>query len=205
LPRGIDFSAKMVAIAKEMFPGIEFVEGDAQDLPASDTFYDRVLINFGLLHLSHPEKACAEAFRVLKSGGRFGFTVWAEPGKNPGGKIMNDAVETHADSNLELPAGPPYYPSTEKDESRKVLQQAGFDGGSMIFETHLVDWRVPTAEYFFEVERDAGVRTAGLLARQTPETLKAIQSEVEQAVQPYRKGDGFAIPMAAHLIVVSKP
>lgn len=66
-------------------------------------------------------------------------------------------------------------------------------------------WHVPTAEYFFEVERDAGVRTAGLLARQTPETLKAIQSEVEHAVQRYGKGDRFAIPMAAHLIVVSKP
>src|SRR5438128_12125656 len=92
IPIGIDFSEKMIAIAKEMFPGIPFVQGDAQDLPFEDADFDRVLANFGLLHLSHPEnaerlcarlfgmremqqteKACAEAFRVLKTGGQFGF------------------------------------------------------------------------------------------------------------------------------------
>src|SRR5713226_6242683 len=32
IPMGIDFSEKMVAIAKTMFPGIRFVQGDAQNL-----------------------------------------------------------------------------------------------------------------------------------------------------------------------------
>src|SRR5438552_8735598 len=69
IPIGIGFSEKMIAIAKEMFPGIPFVQGDASDLPFVHADFDRVLANFGLLHLSHPEKACAEAFRVLKTGG----------------------------------------------------------------------------------------------------------------------------------------
>src|SRR6266481_1597813 len=33
VPTGIDFSESMVAIAKQMFPDIPFVQGDAQDLP----------------------------------------------------------------------------------------------------------------------------------------------------------------------------
>ena len=201
---GIDFSKKMVAIAKEMFPGLEFTEGDAQDLPCESARFDRVLINFGLLHLSHPEKACAEAFRVLKSGGKFGFTVWAQPEENPGGKIVNDAVNAHADLSVELPVGPPYYLYTENNQCRRVLQQVGFDGGSMGFQTRLVEWLVPTADYLFEAERDAGVRTAGLLARQSPEKLNAILSSVANAVRRYAQGDQFAIPMAAHSIVVSK-
>src|SRR6058998_1467007 len=73
---GIDFSKKMIGIAKQTFPGISF------------------------LHVSRPEKACAEACRVLKSGGRLGFTVWAGPEKNPGAKIVNDAIEAHADLDV---------------------------------------------------------------------------------------------------------
>src|SRR6266481_8787086 len=59
VPTGMDFSENMVAIAKQMFPDIPFVQGDAQDLPGGGGSFDRVLINFGLLHVSHPEKACA--------------------------------------------------------------------------------------------------------------------------------------------------
>jgi len=84
IPMGIDFSEKMVAIAKKMFPGIRFAQGDAQNLSCDDSSFDRVLINFGLLHLSRPEQACAEAFRVLRSSGKFGFTVWPPPSAEPG-------------------------------------------------------------------------------------------------------------------------
>src|SRR5262249_10497605 len=96
LPTGTDFSEKMIGIAEKMFPEIRFTRGDAQDLPFEDGSFDRVLMNFGLLHVSQPEKACAEACRVLKREGKFGFTVWAGPEQNPGAKIVNDAIEAYA-------------------------------------------------------------------------------------------------------------
>jgi len=65
-PVGLDFSAEMVRIAKTMFPEIQFRVGDAQNLPYTDSSFDRVLSNFALLHVSDPERAAAEAFRVLK-------------------------------------------------------------------------------------------------------------------------------------------
>src|ERR1043166_6964921 len=99
IPTGIDFSSEMVAIAGRLFPGITFRDGDAQKLPFPDATFDRVLMNFGLLHLSQPEKACAEACRVLRAGAKFGFTIWAEPHENPGGKIANDAVEARSEEH----------------------------------------------------------------------------------------------------------
>src|SRR5436190_17421990 len=191
VPTGIDFSERMVAIAKPMFPDISFVQGDAQHLPFEDASFDRVLVNFGLLHVSDPEKACAEASRVLKSSGRFGFTVWAGPEENPGAKIVNDAIEAHADLNVGLPEGPPHYLYGERQECRTVLDQTGFDGSSMSYETHTVEWRLPTASYFFEAERDAAVRTAGLLARQSPERLEAIRTASEKGIEQYAKGNEF--------------
>jgi ubiquinone/menaquinone biosynthesis C-methylase UbiE len=47
IPTGIDFSEKMVATEKKMFPDISFLQGDAQALPFDDASYDRVLVNFG--------------------------------------------------------------------------------------------------------------------------------------------------------------
>ena len=204
LPTGIDFSGKMVAIAKRMFPEIQFTQGDAQDLPFEDGRFDRVLMNFGLLHVSHPEKACAEACRVLKPGGNFGFTVWAGPEQNPGAKIVNDAIEAYANLNVGLPEGPPKYLYGEREECRQVVKRAGFDGTSLSYETRTVEWHLPDADYLFEAERKAGVRTAGLLARQSLETLEAIRVALEKGIKQYARGNEFVLPMAANVVVVSK-
>jgi len=204
LPTGIDFSGKMVAIAKRMFPEIQFTQGDAQDLPFEDGRFDRVLMNFGLLHVSHPEKACAEACRVLKPGGNFGFTVWAGPEQNPGAKIVNDAIEAYANLNVGLPEGPPKYLYGEREECRQVVKRAGFDGTSLSYETRTVEWHLPDAGYLFEAERKAGVRTAGLLARQSLETLEAIRVALEKGIKQYARGNEFVLPMAANVVVVSK-
>src|SRR5438270_10620619 len=107
VPIGLDFSKQMVSIARKRFPSIEFREGDAQNLPFADGSFDRVLANFALLHLSNPERACAEAFRVLKPDGKFGFTIWAPPIESPYAKIIDDAIQANADLEVDLPIGPP--------------------------------------------------------------------------------------------------
>jgi len=201
---GLDFSSEMIAIAQNMFPHIEFREGDAHNLPFADASFDRVLANFALLHLSDPERACAESCRVLKPGGKFGFTIWAPPRESLYAKIIDDAIDEHADLNVDLPSGPPHYLFSGREEFRRALERAGFDGASMIFKLHTIEWNVPTARYIFDAERNAGVRTAGLLARQSPENLRAIQSGIEAAVRPYAKGDGFSIPKAAFIVAVAK-
>jgi SAM-dependent methyltransferase len=201
---GLDFSGEMVAIAKKMFPHIEFREGDAQNLPFDDASFDRVLANFSLLHLTDPERACAEAFRVLKPAGKFGFTTWARKEENPFIKLIDDAIQAHANVDVDLPPGPPYYLFAGRDEFRAALERAGFDGDSMIFKLHTIKWDVPNARYIFDAERNAGVRTAGLLARQTPEKLSAIQSAIEDAVRPYAKGDRFSIPKGAYVVAISR-
>jgi ubiquinone/menaquinone biosynthesis C-methylase UbiE len=203
-PTGVDFSEKMITIARAALPDTSFVQGDAQNLPFKNGSFDRALSNFGLLHVSHPAKACAEACRILKSGGRFGFTVWAGPQQSPGAKIVNDAIEAYAEPNVQLPEGPPRYLYTEREECRKVLERAGFDGKSMSYETRSVEWHLPTVAYFFEAERDAGVRTAGILGRQLPDRLNAIRVAVEEGVKRYARGCEFVVPMTAHVIAVSK-
>jgi hypothetical protein len=74
----------------------------------------------------------------------------------------------------------------------------------MKFKVHRIEWQVPTARFIFDAELKAGVRTAGLLARQTPAALSAIQAALEKAIQSYARGEGFAIPKAAYVIAARK-
>ncbi len=198
------FSKEMIGIAQRMFPEIEFQEGDAQNLPFVNATFDRVLANFALLHVPDPECACAEACRVLKPGGKFGFTVWADREENPYAKIIDDAIREHANLEVDLRAGPPHHLFSSREEFRLALARAGFDGESMTFKLHSICWNVPTTRYPFDAERNAGVRTAGLLARQTPARLQAIQFAIQKSVRRYAKADGFAIPTAAYVIAVGK-
>lgn len=203
-PTGLDFSSEMIAIAQKMWPKIEFREGDAQNLPFPDQSFDRVVANFALLHLANPERAMAEACRVLKTGGRFGFTTWAKVSENPFVRLVDDAIQAHADLNVDLPPGPPFYLFENRDEFRNALDRAGFDGASMIFKTHQIKWQVPSAQFVFDAESKAGVRTAGLLARQSPDALQKILATLEKSIQPYAQGDGFAIPKAAYVVAATK-
>jgi len=204
IPTGLDFSKQMVSIAKKMFPQIEFHEGDAQNLPFPDRTFDRVLANFALLHLSDPERACVEACRVLKPGGKFGFTVWAEATDNPYAQLIDEAIKAHADLDVKLPSGPPYYLYKTKEEFREAMERTGFDGSSMTYAIQRIDWVVPTAGFPFQAELNAGVRTAGFLAAQPPEKREAIRSAVEEKVKEYAKDNGFAIPKAAYVVAVAK-
>jgi hypothetical protein len=74
----------------------------------------------------------------------------------------------------------------------------------MIFKTHTIKWKVPSARFIFYAETKAGVRTAGLLARQTPEALRKIQAAIEKSVRQYATDGGYAIPKAAYVVAISK-
>jgi ubiquinone/menaquinone biosynthesis C-methylase UbiE len=201
---GLDFSGEMVAIAQRMFPGIEFREGDAQQLPLGDASFDRVVANFALLHVAEPERVFAEAFRVLKPGGRFGFTTWAHKDENPFVRLVDDAITAHADLAVDLPPGPDYFLYRRPEEFRRALAQRAFDGASMTFRTHTIRWQVPDSDYIFNAEREAGVRTAGLLAKQTPEVLTAIRAELKRAAQEFADGSRLSVPKAAYIVAISK-
>ena len=118
--------------------------------------------------------------------------------------LRTDAKPITADDYRDLPEGPPHYLYGDRQECQKVLEQAGFDGSSMNYDTRTVEWRLPRASYFFHAERDAGVRTAGLLARQTPERLEAIRVTIENGIRRYARGSEIVLPMAARVVVVSK-
>jgi ubiquinone/menaquinone biosynthesis C-methylase UbiE len=69
---GVDPSTVFLAKARELADGISnlrFEEGDARALPYKDAEFDVTVFHTCLTHVPGPEKAIAEAFRVLQPGG----------------------------------------------------------------------------------------------------------------------------------------
>jgi ubiquinone/menaquinone biosynthesis C-methylase UbiE len=119
---GIDFAGTMVATSAANYPEVKFTIGDAEDLPYEDGSFDCVACSFGLLHMPHPEKVMKEAYRVLRSGGRYTFTVWCTPdqGSDFFG-LVQAAIQAHGTLDVGLPAAPPFFRFANVDECRKTL------------------------------------------------------------------------------------
>jgi len=70
--------------------GIQWITGNAEELPVPSNSVDLYSIAFGLRNVTHIDRALDEAARVLKPGGRF-FCLEFSPGVRPALKPFYDA------------------------------------------------------------------------------------------------------------------
>ncbi|MBM3608836.1 MAG: bifunctional demethylmenaquinone methyltransferase/2-methoxy-6-polyprenyl-1,4-benzoquinol methylase UbiE [Alphaproteobacteria bacterium] len=72
-----DINGEMLAVGREraikagLDHQVEFVQGNAEELPYEANSFDAYTIAFGIRNVPDRQKALREAFRVLKRGGRF--------------------------------------------------------------------------------------------------------------------------------------
>jgi len=83
---GLDFAPPMLDIAREKARrraggrvAVEFIQGDAMDLPLPDATIDIVSVAFGIRNVADPLRALKEFRRVLRPGGRVAVLEFSEP------------------------------------------------------------------------------------------------------------------------------
>jgi SAM-dependent methyltransferase len=201
---GLDLSETMLEFARARVPDVKFVHGDATALPLPDASFDAVVAAFVLLHLGVPERAVAEAGRVLVPGGSAAFTVWDAPSRGRWLGVMLDAVhDAGATPPAEVPPGPPLFRFADEAEFTALLEGAG-----------LRDVRVDTVDFTLPLESadalwdglvEGSVRVSPLVRSQSEEMQRAIRARFEELLEEYRTDDGFDVPVAVKLAGGRKP
>jgi ubiquinone/menaquinone biosynthesis C-methylase UbiE len=81
---GVDFVPALLERGRERAAAerldVEFVEGDAAELPFGEGEFDVVTSVFGAMFAPEHERAAAELLRVCKPGGRIGMANWMPDG-----------------------------------------------------------------------------------------------------------------------------
>ena len=121
---GLDLTPELFVAARERAAraavDIDWVEGDAEELPFDDVSFDIVLSTFGCMFAPRQEQAAAEIARVLRRGGRACIASWTADG--PIGEFFK-TVGGHMPPPPQ-PFSPPVLWSNE-DHVRSLLEPHG--------------------------------------------------------------------------------
>ena len=136
---GIDIAPKMIEIArkkaeKKNINKIDFIIGDAEDLPIETNSIDNITISYGFRNISNYEKALAEFYRVLKPGGKLGILEFSTPNSKIIGILFKiyfhhilpkiGGLFSRSDAYRYLPESVDFFP-TRSDICNKI-KKAGF-------------------------------------------------------------------------------
>ena len=135
---GLDYSLPMLKVAKEKYPEMLFVRGDALNTPFPDKTFDTVIVSLGLRHFENPEGGLSEIRRILKEGGEVRILEVSIP-KNPALKFLFlqflkkvmlplGKLRSKADVTKHLYETIVNFPHYE--ELLKLAESVGFKGGS---------------------------------------------------------------------------
>jgi SAM-dependent methyltransferase len=105
---GIESDPNHLAEAWTRFPWLTILEGDAATLPIADDSVDAVLLLDVVEHVAEPERALAEAHRVLRPGG---VLVLSVPHRGLLSRL--DALNVYRSLRARRPSWPPLEAATE--------------------------------------------------------------------------------------------
>ncbi len=186
---GIDFSARMVEVARRHYPEAAFQEANAEQLPFGDASFEAVVSNFVVHHLARPDVVFREVCRVLNPGGRFAFVVFERPEAQSSIGAFFEAVAAHHDSD-ELPQGPLF--GAERSAYVAPLNESGLS--DLHFETHDILWRSDTVDPVLQAFLEWGN-----IAALPQDVQQKIELTARENLDSYRDGGSYAFPHAVLL------
>ena len=134
-----DISARMIHLARARLPArVEVLEANAEELPFAAASFDRLLASLSLMLVLDPDRALAEARRVLRPGGRAAWSVWGRPEHSP---MFTLPVLAAQRVGLELPASRSNFHLGDRDSLRRRVLAHGFDRVLAWYQTMVPDTR----------------------------------------------------------------
>jgi SAM-dependent methyltransferase len=198
-----DLNEPMLQIAQKKIAETKnttFQIADGQNLEFSDNSFDRVICQFGIMFFPDKQKGVNEAFRVLKPGGEYIFSVWDSFAHNPLIKVVADTLvelfPQDPPSFLDVPLG--YY---KLDEIKRILELAGFGDIDLSILPRLIQ-----VDEISNIPQ--GFIMGNPLSVQIPEmggNLKQVMSTVTKRIVAEFGNSPIEVPMQAIVIKAHRP
>jgi SAM-dependent methyltransferase len=194
---GVDFVPSLLARGRERAATerleVEFIEGDATDLPFGDGEFDVVMSIFGAMFAADQEKAASEMLRVCKPGGRIGMANWVPDG-SIGRMLMTTAK--HAPP-------PPGVPSPLAWGTEERLRGLFGDGVSDLrVERKSARQAFRSADHWLDFFRTYFGPTKVAFERVGPEGEQALASDLRNYLEESNKGGDRALVLEPEYLQV---
>lgn len=174
---------------------VEFVEGDAEDLPFPDSSFDVVLSSVGAMFAPDQEKAAAEMVRVCRSGGRICMANWV-PGSFAG--ELGSLFGSYS------PKVPGLLPPTLWGTEERLQELLGESTENIMTTSRTFTFRYPSVEYYLEVLREYLGPTRETFRALNSEDRASLTQDVKELVGRFnRSGDETMIVPGDYLEVVA--
>ena len=131
---GLDFSERMLERARAKSDQVEWMQGDALELPFEDGSFDAATVGFGVRNLEDLDRGLAELRRVVRPGGRLAILEITQPRGllRPFYKLWFDGLVPLAGKLLPggsaytyLPASVRRFPAAK--EFAQMIEASGFE------------------------------------------------------------------------------
>jgi ubiquinone/menaquinone biosynthesis C-methylase UbiE len=197
-----DFAPAMVEVARRAVsaPNVEHRVLDAESMDLPDDSVDAVMSRFGFMLMPGQEAAFRETRRVLRPDGRFALAVWGPPDRNPWVTTIAFLLVVKGAMTMADPAAAGgMFSLADPERLRTMLTGGGFE----VLEVAELDvvMRHAGLDRLWEHMSDVAGPVAKAISTMTPEETAEVKTELGAALEPYRDGDGYAIPglaLAAH-------
>ena len=127
----VDSSARMVEVAKAQakkqgMKNLDYRIGDMEEVPIGDASVDLVFFSQSLHHAPHPDRALAEAWRILKPGGRIAILDLAKHRFEEARELYADECLGFSEAELETSLGQAGFQNLETSIVHKEAEAPHF-------------------------------------------------------------------------------
>ncbi|MFT5113775.1 MAG: ubiquinone/menaquinone biosynthesis C-methylase UbiE [Parasphingorhabdus sp.] len=197
---GLDASAGMLAVARQLEPLIEWREGIAESLPYEDNSFDAVVSQFGLMFFQNRPVALSEMLRVLQPKGRMAIAVWESLDKSLAYPLIVAMIERLAGPDAANALRAPFVLG-ETEKLLTLFQQAR--AHSVRIKSHVGKAQFPSIKSLVEADLRGWLPIMNVYLDEN--LIQSILVEAEIVLGQYVTQDGTVeFEMPAHIITAIK-
>jgi SAM-dependent methyltransferase len=198
---GVDPNPGMIAVAKQLAPGVEWREGTAEALPFPDQTFDAVVSQFGIMFFTDRCQALREMLRVLAPEGGMAIAVWDSLDNIPAYSSEVALLEQIAGQQAADALRAPF-----ELGDKKILAALFADCGVVSAEitTHHGVAQFPNIRTMVEADLRGWLPVMGVFL--TEDQIDSILFEADHVLNPFTIADGRVnFQLSAHIVVARKP